>query len=59
MFKSDQDVIGGDADRDVVATDSFVMKGTTLSRGSLWAGNPAEEARAAITSPVAPERPLS
>ena len=43
----------------VVATDSFVMKGTTLSRGSLWAGNPAEEARAAITSPVAPERPLS
>ena len=74
MFKSDQDVIGDDVtigvaalvhygvtveDGVVVATDSFVMKGTTLSRGSLWAGNPAEEARAAITSPVAPERPLS
>ena len=43
----------------VVTADSFVMKGTTLPRGSLWAGNPAEEARAAATSPLALERPLS
>lgn len=74
MFKSDRDVIGDDVtlgvaalvhygvtveDGVVVATDSFVMKGTTLSRGSLWGGNPADEARAATTSPVALERPLS
>ena len=43
----------------VVAADSFVMKGTTLTSGSLWGGNPAEEARAAATSPVALERPVS
>ncbi|MFF0904388.1 UNVERIFIED_CONTAM: phosphopantetheine-binding protein [Kocuria sp. CPCC 205316] len=74
MFKSDQDVIGDDVtlgvaalvhygatveDGVVVATDSFVMKGTTLTRGSLWGGNPAVEARAVTTSPVAPERPMS
>ncbi|GAB2614530.1 hypothetical protein GCM10009696_20190 [Kocuria himachalensis] len=74
MFKSDQDVIGDDVtlgvaalvhygvtveDGVVVATDSFVMKGTTLTRGSLWGGNPADEVRAATTSPVALERPLS
>jgi non-ribosomal peptide synthetase-like protein len=74
MFKSDYDVIGDDVtlgvgalvhygvtieDRAVVAADSFVMKGTTLTSGSLWAGNPAEEARAAATSPLALERLLS
>ncbi|MBD1543531.1 peptide synthetase, partial [Arthrobacter sp. IA7] len=71
MFKSDHIVIGDDVtlgvgafvhygmtieDRVVVAADSFVMKGTTLAAGSLWAGNPAEEARAAATSPAALER---
>jgi non-ribosomal peptide synthetase-like protein len=74
MFKSDYDVVGDDVtlcvgalvhygvtieDRVVVAADSFVMKGTTLSSGSLWGGNPAEEARAPATSPLALERPLS
>ncbi len=74
MFKSDYDVIGDDVtlgvgafvhygvtveDGAVVATDSFVMKGTTLTRGSLWGGNPAEEARAAATSPATLERLLS
>ena len=64
MFKSDYDVIGNDVtlgvgafihygvtieDGAVVAADSFVMKGTTLTRGTLWGGNPAEEARVAIT----------
>jgi non-ribosomal peptide synthetase-like protein len=72
MFKSDYNVIGDDVtlgvgalvhygvtieDRVVVAADSFVMKGTTLASGSLWGGNPAEEARAAATSPLALERP--
>ncbi|MGQ1797862.1 Pls/PosA family non-ribosomal peptide synthetase [Kocuria oceani] len=67
MFKSDHDVLGDDVtlgvgalvhygvtveDGVVVATDSFVMKGTTLTRGSLWGGNPADEARAATTSPT-------
>ncbi|MUN63707.1 peptide synthetase [Kocuria sediminis] len=81
MFKSDHNVVGDDVtlgvaalvhygttveDGVVVATDSFVMKGTTLTRGSLWGGNPAMEARAAtptaavtsltVTSPVTPER---
>jgi len=74
MFKSDYDVIGDDVtlgvgafvhygvtieDGAVVTADSFVMKGTTLTRGSLWGGNPAEEARAAATSPLALERPAS
>ncbi|WP_246468982.1 hypothetical protein [Arthrobacter ipis] len=75
MFKSDHIVIGDDVtlgvgafvhygmtieDRVVVAADSFVMKGTTLASGSLWAGNPAEEARAAATSsPLVLERPAS
>ncbi|MCM3687872.1 phosphopantetheine-binding protein [Kocuria rosea] len=74
MFKSDHDVIGDDVtlgvaalvhygviadDGVVVATDSFVMKGTTLPRGSLWSGNPAFEARAATTSPAAVERSRS
>jgi non-ribosomal peptide synthetase-like protein len=74
MFKSDYDVIGDDVtlgvgalvhygvtveDRVVVAADSFVMKGTTLTRGSLWGGNPAEEARAAATSPVVLETPVA
>ncbi|MEX5255809.1 Pls/PosA family non-ribosomal peptide synthetase [Kocuria arenosa] len=74
MFKSDHVVIGDDVtlgvgafihygvtvdDGVVVAADSFVMKGTALPPGSLWGGNPAQEARAATTSPVAPERPLS
>jgi non-ribosomal peptide synthetase-like protein len=74
MFKSDHIVIGDDVtlgvsafihygvtveDGVVVAADSFVMKGTTLTRGSLWAGNPADEARATTTSPVALERSLS
>ncbi|MFF2032484.1 Pls/PosA family non-ribosomal peptide synthetase [Arthrobacter sp. NPDC058192] len=72
MFKSDYNVIGDDVtlgvgalvhygvtieDRVVVAADSFVMKGTTLASGSLWGGNPAEEARAPATSPLALERP--
>ena len=72
MFKSDHIVIGDDVtlgvsafvhygvtveDGAVVGADSFVMKGTTLTRGSLWAGNPAEEARDAATSPLALERP--
>ncbi|WP_262104408.1 Pls/PosA family non-ribosomal peptide synthetase [Arthrobacter sp. Marseille-P9274] len=74
MFKSDYNVIGDDVtlgvaafvhygvtieDGAVVTADSFVMKGTTLTRGSLWGGNPAEEARAAATSPLALERPAS
>ncbi len=74
MFKSDHNVMGDDVtlgvgafvhygvtieDGAVVAADSFVMKGTTLSRGSVWGGNPADEARAAATSPVALERPVS
>ncbi|MGM0930938.1 MAG: Pls/PosA family non-ribosomal peptide synthetase [Actinomycetota bacterium] len=74
MFKSDYNVVGNDVtlgvaafvhygvtveDGAVVAADSFVMKGTTLSRGTLWGGNPAEEARATATSPVAQERPVS
>ncbi len=74
MFKSDHDVIGDDVtlgvaalvhygvtaeDGVVVTTDSFVMKGTTLPRGSLWSGNPAFEARTATTSPAAVERPRS
>jgi non-ribosomal peptide synthetase-like protein len=74
MFKSDRIVVGDDVtlgvsalvhygvtveDGAVVGADSFVMKGTTLTRGSLWAGNPAEEARAPATSPLALERLLS
>ncbi|WP_461190168.1 Pls/PosA family non-ribosomal peptide synthetase [Arthrobacter sp. Z4-13] len=74
MFKSDHIVVGDDVtlgvsafihygvtveDGAVVAADSFVMKGATLTRGSLWAGNPADEARAATTSPDVLERPLS
>ena len=72
MFKSDCIVVGDDVtlgvsafvhygvtveDARVVGADSFVMKGTTLTSGSLWAGNPAEEARAAATPPLALERP--
>ncbi len=71
MFKSDYDVIGDDVtlgvgalvhygvsieDGAVVAADSFVMKGTTIPRGTLWGGNPAEEARASATSTTALER---
>ena len=71
-FKSDRIVVGDDVtlgvsafvhygvtvgDGAVVGADSFVMKGTTPTRGSLWAGNPAEEARDAATSPLALERP--
>ncbi|WP_223915924.1 Pls/PosA family non-ribosomal peptide synthetase [Arthrobacter sp. NicSoilC12] len=71
MFKSDRIVVGDDVtlgvsafvhygvtveDGAVVGADSFVMKGTTLTRGSLWAGNPAEEARDAAMSPLALER---
>ncbi len=74
MFKSDYNVVGDDVtlgvaafvhygvtieDGAVVAADSFVMKGTTLPRGTLWGGNPAEEARAAATTPIALERPVS
>ncbi|MGW6173236.1 Pls/PosA family non-ribosomal peptide synthetase [Arthrobacter sp. NPDC055138] len=74
MFKSDYNVIGDDVtlgvaafvhygvtieDGAAVAVDSFVMKGTTIPRGTLWGGNPAEEALAAATSPVALERPVS
>ena len=74
MFKSDYNVVGNDVtlgvaafvhygvtieDGAVVAADSFVMKGTTLPRGTLWGGNPAEEVRAPSTSPVALERPVS
>ncbi|WP_264795485.1 Pls/PosA family non-ribosomal peptide synthetase [Arthrobacter mangrovi] len=70
MFKSDYNAVGNDVtlgvgafihygvtieDGAVVATDSFVMKGTTLPRGSLWGGNPAEEAPTAATSPLALE----
>lgn len=70
MFKSDYDVIGDDVtlgvgalvhygvtieDGAVVAADSFVMKGETLTRGSLWGGNPAVEARIATTSTAAME----
>ncbi|MFI7583214.1 Pls/PosA family non-ribosomal peptide synthetase, partial [Kocuria sp. M1N1S27] len=71
MFKSDHDVVGDDVtlgvgalvhygvtveDGAVVATDSFVMKGATLTRGSLWGGNPALEAPAATTFPATSER---
>lgn len=74
MFKSDRDTVGDDVtlgvaafihygvtieDGVVVAADSFVMKGTTLTRGSLWGGNPANESRAATTSPAALERSVS
>ena len=74
MFKSDYNVVGDDVtlgvaafihygvtveDGAVVTADSFVMKGTTLPRGTLWGGNPAEEAQVAATSPVAMERPVS
>ncbi|MDP9981693.1 non-ribosomal peptide synthetase-like protein [Pseudarthrobacter oxydans] len=74
MFKCDYNVVGNDVtlgvaafvhygvtveDGAVVAADSFVMKGTTLPRGTLWGGNPAEEVRAPSTSPVALERPVS
>jgi non-ribosomal peptide synthetase-like protein len=74
MFKSDYNVVGNDVtlgvaafvhygvtveDGAVVAADSFVMKGTTLPRGTLWGGNPAEEVRAPSMSPLALERPVS
>ncbi|WP_087873413.1 Pls/PosA family non-ribosomal peptide synthetase, partial [Arthrobacter globiformis] len=74
MFKSDHIVVGDDVtlgvsafvhygvtveDGAVVAADSFVMKGSTLTRGSLWAGNPADEARADTTLSDVLERPLS
>jgi non-ribosomal peptide synthetase-like protein len=74
MFKSDYDVIGDDVtlgvgalvhygvtieDRVVVTADSFVMKGTTLSRGTLWGGNPAEETQTTPASTPAMERPPS
>ncbi|MGL3807247.1 Pls/PosA family non-ribosomal peptide synthetase [Paeniglutamicibacter sp. R2-26] len=74
MFKSDYNVIGDDVtlgvgslvhygvtieDGVVVATDSFVMKGSTLTQGSVWGGNPADEARAAATPAGALERPAA
>ncbi|MFF5793627.1 Pls/PosA family non-ribosomal peptide synthetase, partial [Paeniglutamicibacter sp. NPDC012692] len=74
MFKSDYNVIGDDVtlgvaafihygvsieDGVIVTADSFVMKGTALTRGTLWGGNPAEEIRAAATSPVALKGPAS
>lgn len=74
MFKSDYNVIGDEVtlgvaafihygvtveDGAVVTADSFVMKGTTLTRGTLWGGNPAEEVRAAAASPVALKGPVS
>lgn len=74
MFKTDHSILGDGVtlgvgclvhygvtaeDGAVVATDSFVMKGTILSRGTVWGGNPAEEALAAATSPLALERPVS
>jgi non-ribosomal peptide synthetase-like protein len=74
MFKTDHSILGDGVtlgvgclvhygvtaeDGAVVATDSFVMKGTTLPRGTVWGGNPAEEAPAAATSPLALERPVS
>ncbi|WP_307101997.1 Pls/PosA family non-ribosomal peptide synthetase [Arthrobacter globiformis] len=74
MFKTDHSILGDGVtlgvgclvhygvtveDGAVVAADSFVMKGTTLPRGSVWGGNPAEEARSAATSPLALERPVS
>ncbi|EMY34698.1 non-ribosomal peptide synthetase [Arthrobacter crystallopoietes BAB-32] len=74
MFKSDHSVLGDDVtlgvaclvhygvtveDGAVVAADSFVMKGTTLPAGSLWGGNPADEARAATPASAVLERPLS
>ncbi|MFT4470075.1 Pls/PosA family non-ribosomal peptide synthetase [Arthrobacter sulfonylureivorans] len=74
MFKSDYNVVGDDVtlgvaafihygvtveDGAVVAADSFVMKGTTLPRGTLWGGNPAEEAPTPAISPIALERPVS
>ncbi len=70
MFKSDYDVIGDDVtlgvgalvhygvtieDGVVVAADSFVMKGETLTQGALWGGNPAVEARTATTPTTALE----
>ncbi|WP_336713369.1 Pls/PosA family non-ribosomal peptide synthetase [Arthrobacter sp. USHLN218] len=70
MFKSDYDVIGDDVtlgvgalvhygvtieDGAVVAADSFVMKGETLTQGTLWGGNPAVEARTATTPTTALE----
>ncbi|WP_205761621.1 Pls/PosA family non-ribosomal peptide synthetase [Arthrobacter mobilis] len=74
MFKSDHSALGDNVtlgvgclvhygvtveDGAVVTADSFVMKGTTLPRGSVWGGNPADEVRAATTSPFAQERPVS
>ncbi|MGD6978261.1 MULTISPECIES: Pls/PosA family non-ribosomal peptide synthetase [Citricoccus] len=73
-FKSDRSVLGDDVtlgvgglvhygvtveDGVVIAADSFVMKGETLARGSLWGGNPAHEARSAITPASSPERTRS
>ena len=73
MFKTDHSILGDGVtlgvgclvhygvtaeDGAIVTTDSFVMKGTTLPRGTVWGGNPAEEA-AAATSPLALERSLS
>lgn len=74
MFKSDYDVIGDEVtfgvgsfvhygvtveDGVTIAADSFVMKGETLTRESVWGGNPASEIRAAATSPIAVERSVS
>ena len=74
MFKSDVNVLGDDVtlgvgslvhygvtieDGAVVAAGSFVMKGATLTRGSVWGGNPADEARAPATPNVALEGPVS
>lgn len=74
MFKTDHSILGDGVtlgigcvvhygvsaeDGAVVTTDSFVMKGTTLPRGTVWGGNPAEEAGADITLPDVLERPLS
>jgi len=74
MFKTDRSVLGEGVtlgvgclvhygvtveDGAVVTTDSFVMKGTTLPRGTVWGGNPAEEARAATALPDVLERQLS
>jgi non-ribosomal peptide synthetase-like protein len=74
MFKTDRSSLGDGVtlgvgclvhygvsaeDGTVVTTDSFVMKGTTLPRGTVWGGNPAEEAPAAATFPLGLERSLS
>lgn len=74
MFKTDHSVLGDGVtlgvgcvvhygvtveDGAVITTDSFVMKGTTLPRGTVWGGNPAEEARTAAKVPGVLERPLS